>query len=314
MKKIGYDNINCIMKGEITAMADPAPDGNMTSSPSFWKSLSKRLSDRRKDVTEEDIRELVDAGEEKGVIEESQKDMINNIFEFGELTAEEIMTPRTEVEALDVEDTVQDALRIGVEEGFSRMPVYEEDIDHVIGILYIKDLLPYVGRALPAELSLRSLIRDAHFVPGTKNCQDLLTEMTEKHIQLAMVVDEYGGLAGIVSMEDLLESIVGSIQDEYDHEEEEVKQRGDNSFEIDGSMAIDEVGELLGIAFPEGDYETLAGFFIDQLGHIPSADEAATVVYGDLEFTPLKMDGRRVELIHIRRQDPASLPEPTEES
>lgn len=282
-------------------MADPAPDGNT----SFWKSLSKRLSDRRKNVTEEDIRELMDAGEEEGVIEGSQKDMINNIFAFGDRNAEDIMTPRTEVEALDADDdTVQDALRIAVEEGFSRVPVYEEDIDHVIGILYVKDLLPYVGKELPEDLTLRRLMRDAHFIPGTKNCRDLLAEMTEKHIQLAMVVDEYGGLAGIVSMEDLLESIVGSIQDEYDHEEEEVKQRADNSFEVDGGMAIDEVGELLGIEFPEADYETLAGFLIDRLGHIPSADEQPQIDYGDFEFTVLQMDERRVELVHIRRKDP----------
>ena len=282
-------------------MADPAPDGNTTS---FWKSLSRRLTERRRDVTEEDIRELMDVGEEKGVIEGTQKDMINNIFEFGDRTAEDIMTPRTEVAALDAdEDTVQDALRIAVEEGFSRMPVYEEDIDHVIGLLYVKDLLPYVGKTLPENLTLRRVMRDAHFVPGTKNCQDLLAEMTEKHLHLAMVVDEYGGLAGIVSMEDLLESIVGSIQDEYDHEEDEVKQRADNSFEVDGAMAIEEVGELLGISFPEADYETLAGFLIDRLGRIPSADEHAQVDYDAFEFTVLRMDERRVELVHIRRRD-----------
>lgn len=282
-------------------MADPAPDGNTTS---FWKTLSKRLTERRRDVTEDDIRELMDVGEEKGVIEGSQKDMINNIFEFGDMTAEDIMTPRTEVVALDADDdTLQDALRLAVEEGYSRLPVYEEDIDHVIGLVYVKDLLPYVGKPLPEELTLRKLMRDAHFIPGTKNCQDLLAEMTEKHLHLAMVVDEYGGLAGIVSMEDLLESIVGSIQDEYDHEEEEVKQRADNSFEVDGAMAIDEVGELLGIAFPEADYETLAGFLIDKLGCIPSADEHAQVIYESFEFTVLKMDERRVESVHIRRQD-----------
>lgn len=282
-------------------MADPAPDGNTTS---FWKTLSKRLIERRRDVTEDDIRELMDVGEEKGVIEGSQKDMINNIFEFGDMTAEDIMTPRTEVVALDADDdTLQDALRLAVEEGYSRLPVYEEDIDHVIGLVYVKDLLPYVGKPLPEELTLRKLMRDAHFIPGTKNCQDLLAEMTEKHLHLAMVVDEYGGLAGIVSMEDLLESIVGSIQDEYDHEEEEVKQRADNSFEVDGAMAIDEVGELLGIAFPEADYETLAGFLIDKLGCIPSADEHAQVIYESFEFTVLKMDERRVESVHIRRQD-----------
>lgn len=284
-------------------MADPAPDGN-TNNTSFWKSLSKRLSDRRKDVTEEDIRELMDVGEEKGVIEGSQKDMINNIFEFGDMTAEDIMTPRTEVEALDADDdTLQEALRIAVEAGFSRVPVYEEDIDHVIGLLYIKDLLPYVGKPLPEDLTIRKIMREAYFIPGTKNCQDLLTEMAEKHLQLAMVVDEYGGLAGIVSMEDLLESIVGSIQDEYDHEEEEVKQRADNSFEVDGAMQIDEVGELLGITFPEADYETLAGFLIDRLGHIPSAEEQAQVDYESFEFTVLKMDERRVELVHIRRKE-----------
>ena len=284
-------------------MADPAPDGNTTPATSFWKSLSKRLSGSHKDVTEEDIRELVDAGEETGAIEGIEKDMINNIFAFGDRTAEDIMTPRTEVVALDVEDSLQEALRTAVEEGFSRIPVYEEDIDHVIGLLHVKDLLPYVGKPLPADLTLRSLLRDAHFIPGTKNCQDLLAELAEKRIHLAMVVDEYGGLAGIVSMEDLLESIVGNIQDEYDDEEDEVKQRADNSFEVDGAMAVDEVGELLGITFPEGDYETLAGFVIDKLGCIPSADEQAVVEYADWTFTVLRMDERRIDLVHIQKQD-----------
>ena len=285
-------------------MADPAPDGNTTPVTSFWKSLSKRLSGSHKTVTEEDIRELMDAGEEKGVIEGIEKDMINNIFAFGDRTAEDIMTPRTEVVALDAEDSLQEALRTAVEEGFSRIPVYEEDIDHVIGLLHVKDLLPYVGKPLPADLTLRSLLRDAHFIPGTKNCQDLLAELAEKRIHLAMVVDEYGGLAGIVSMEDLLESIVGNIQDEYDNEEEEVKQRADNSFEVDGAMAVGEVGELLGITFPDGDYETLAGFLIDKLGCIPAADEQAVVEYADWTFTVLRMDERRIDLVHIRKQEP----------
>ena len=282
-------------------MSDPASDGNLSNTPStFWKAMS-RLVTRRRNVTEEDIRELVDVGEEKGVIEESQKDMINNIFEFSEMTAEDIMTPRTDVEAVDVEDSVQDALAISIEKGFSRVPIYEEDLDHVIGILHIKDLLPYVGKPIPADLTLRSLIHKAHFVPGSKRCDDLFAEMTEKRIQLAMAVDEYGGLAGIVSMEDLLESIVGSIQDEYDNEEEEVKQTGENTFEVDGSMAIDEVGELLGVEFPEGDYDTLAGFLIDQLGRIPTEEEQATVLFQNVELTVLKMDERRIELVHIKK-------------
>lgn len=284
-------------------MSDPASDGNLSNAPSnFWKAMS-RLVTRRRNVTEEDIRELVDAGEEKGVIEEAQKDMINNIFEFSEMTAEDIMTPRTDVEAVDVEDSVQEALAISIEKGFSRVPIYEEDLDHVIGILHIKDLLPYVGKPIPEDLTLRSLMHKAHFVPSSKRCDDLFAEMTEKHIQLAMAVDEYGGLAGIVSMEDLLESIVGSIQDEYDNEEEEVKQTGENTFEVDGSMAIDEVGELLDVEFPEGDYDTLAGFLIDQLGRIPTEEEQATVLFQNVELTVLKMDERRIELVHIKKTE-----------
>ncbi len=284
-------------------MSDPASDGNLSNTPSnFFKAVS-RLVSRRRNVTEEDILELVDAGEEKGVLEESQKDMINNIVEFNDMTAEDIMTPRTDVEAVDVEDTLQDALNISIEKGFSRVPVYENDLDHVIGVLHVKDLLPYVGKELPADLSLRSLMHKAHFVPGSKRCGDLFSEMTEKHMQLVMAVDEYGGLAGIVSMEDLLESIVGSIQDEYDHEEEEVKQTGDNTFEIDGAMAIDEVGELLGTTFPEGDYDTVAGFVIDQLGRIPTEEEHASVTFENVELTVLKMDERRIELIHIVKHE-----------
>jgi putative hemolysin len=281
-------------------MSDPAPDGNIK--PSLWQSITRRLSRNADPVTEEDILQLVDAGEETGVIEETQKDMIANIFEFGDITAEEIMTPRTDVEALDLEDPISEALRIGVEHGFSRIPVYEEDIDHVKGVLYIKDLLPYVGRELPADLTLRTLMREAFFVPGSKNCQDLFSEMTEKHIQLAMVVDEYGGLAGIVTMEDLLESIVGNIQDEYDHEEEEIVQTGDNSFEVDASLSVDEVSELVGITLPEGDYDTLAGFLIYQLGRIPDANENPSVEYEGLTFTVLEMEDRRIGTVHIEKR------------
>lgn len=282
-------------------MPDPAPEGNLR--PSIWKTISGRLFRDKNNVTEEDILQMVDVGEETGVLEESQKDMINNIFEFGDITAEEIMTPRTDVEAVDVEDPVSEALRIAVEHGFSRIPVYEEDIDHVIGVLYVKDLLPYVGRELPAEVSLQGLMRGAYFIPGSKNCQDLFAEMTEKHIQLAMVVDEYGGLAGIVSMEDLVESIVGNIQDEYDNEEEEIKQTGDNSFEVDGSLAIDEVSELTGVVLPEGDYDTLAGFLIFLLGRIPEGDEHACVEYEGLTFTILSMEERRIGTVHIEKTE-----------
>lgn len=253
-------------------------------------------------VTEEEIRMLVDVGEEKGVIEETQKDMINNIFDFDDITAGEIMTPRTDVAALDVEDDLSEALQIGVDLGFSRLPVYAEDIDHIIGILHIKDLLPYVGRELPKEVSLRGLLRETYFVPETKHCGELFNEMTAKRMQMAIVVDEYGGVAGIVSMEDLLESIVGNMQDEFDQEEEEITQLADNAFEVDGSISMEELSELLNIQLPEGDYDTVAGFLMEQLGRIPDPDEHPQVQFENVLFTVQQMDDRRIEEVHIEVQ------------
>lgn len=261
-------------------------------------------------VTEEEIRMLVDVGEEKGVIEEVQKDMINNIFEFDDLTAGEVMTPRTDVAALDIEDSLSEALRIGVDEGFSRLPVYEEDIDHILGILHIKDLLPYVGQPLPDGVSLRNLMRETYFVPETKHCGELFSEMTAKHMQMAVVVDEYGGVAGIVSMEDLLESIVGNMQDEFDNEEEEITQLEENTFEVDGSTAMEELGDRLGKQLPEGDYETVAGFLMQQLGRIPEPEEHPQVQFENVLFTVQEMDDRRIETVHIELLP--ETPDPTE--
>ncbi|MBQ4332952.1 MAG: HlyC/CorC family transporter [Clostridia bacterium] len=252
-------------------------------------------------VTEDDIRQLMDEGEEIGAIEGVQKDMVNNIFEFDDTTAAEIMTPRIDVIAVDVEDSLPEALTLAVEHGYSRLPVYEEDIDHIIGILYIKDLLPYVGRTLPKSVTIRSLLRDTLFVPDTKKCDELFENMNEKHLQMCIVVDEYGGVAGIVTVEDLLESIVGNMQDEFDNEEEEVTQLDEDSFEVDGSLNIDELSELLDVELPEGDYDTVAGFILDQLGHIPEEDEETVLEYENLTFTVQQMDDRRIEQLLVRR-------------
>lgn len=252
-------------------------------------------------VTEEDIIELMDAVEESGAIEEAQADMVNNILEFDDITAAEIMTPRIDVSAVEIETPIADALRVGIDDGYSRIPVYEEDIDHIVGLLYIKDLLPYVGQPIPEGVTIRHLLRETHFVPDSKKCDDLFEEMTEKHLQMAIVVDEYGGVAGIVTIEDLLESIVGSIQDEFDDEDDEVTQLDEHSFEIDGSLSIGELEELLDMEISDRDYDTVAGFVMDQLGYIPSEEEQAVVHYNNIDFTVQKMDDRRIEqvLVHI---------------
>lgn len=267
----------------------------------FVRIAGVKLHDDGETVTEEDIRGMIDVGEEIGTIEGTQKDMVNNIFEFDDITAAEIMTPRIDVAAVDVEDGLIEALRIAVDNGYSRLPVYEEDIDHIIGILYIKDLLPYVGRNLPKNVTIRILLRDTHFVPDTKKCDELFEEMNAKHLQMAIVVDEYGGVAGIVTIEDLLESIVGNMQDEFDNEEEEITQLDDDSFEIDGALSIGELEELLSVELPEGDYDTLAGFILDQLGHIPADGEEATVQYEDITFTVKGMDDLRIDNVLVKR-------------
>lgn len=251
-------------------------------------------------VTEDDIRELMDAGEEIGAIEGAQKDMVNNIFAFDDLSASEIMTPRTDVCAVEIDTPIEEALKVGFDEGYSRIPVYEEDIDHIIGLLYIKDLLPYVGQPIPEDVSIRHLLRDTHFVPDTKKCDDLFEEMNDKHLQMAIVVDEYGGVAGIVTIEDLLESIVGNMQDEFDNEQEEVTQLDEYRFEVDGALSIGELAEIIGLELPEGDYDTVAGFIMDQLGHIPEEDEQATVQFENAEFIVQRMDDRRIEQVLVR--------------
>ena len=248
-------------------------------------------------VTEEEILMIVDAGEEKGVIEESQKEMINNIFEFDDLLASDVMTHRTDVEAVEINDDFAEVVEKSITAGYSRIPVYEEDLDNIKGVIYIKDLLKYVGKSIPKSLGIADIMREAHFFPETKRCGDLFNVMSEKHLQLVFVCDEYGGISGIVTMEDLLESIVGNMQDEYDNEEEEIEQINDTTYHLDGTSDIREVEEILDIEFPDGDYDTVGGFIMSELGRIPGEDENPIVEFGGYSFRVDTVDDRRIEQI-----------------
>ena len=258
-------------------------------------------------VTEDEILSMVDEGEETGVLEEIEKEMINNIFEFGDLTAGEVMTHRTYLTAAEVSEPLSAVVAKAIDAGCSRLPVYEEDLDNIKGILYVKDLLQYVGSKIPAKIKPSDLMREAMFIPMSKKCSDLLTEMIEKHLQMVIVTDEYGGVAGIVTIEDLIEAIVGNIQDEFDDEEEEIEQISEDKFNIDGISAIAEVNELLGIELPEGEYETVAGYMMSVLGRVPEVYEHPTVNFGGYSFTVAEMDERRILRITVER-----LPEPEE--
>lgn len=260
-------------------------------------------------VTEEEILMMVDVGGEKGVIEESERDMIANIFEFGDTTVSEVMTHRTEVEAVENTETVSDVVALSTAKGFSRIPVFVEDLDAIIGIVYVKDLLKYVGAVNSGHIPVTEIMRQAYFVPEGKRLDDLFSEMTEKKFQMAVVVDEYGGTAGIITMEDIIESIVGNIQDEYDNEESEISVVSDNCYTVDGSTDIDEVSDLIGVSLPDGDYDTIAGFMLDRLGSIPGKNEHPAITYGRATFTVEQADERRISKIMILVEPKVERPE-----
>ncbi len=251
-------------------------------------------------MTEEEIRMMVDVGGEKGVIETSQKEMINNIFEFDDLDVGDIMTHRTDMTAIEVTKSLEEVAELAVENGYSRIPVFEEDPDNIVGVLYAKDLLKYVGKTLPKSLKIPDVMRQALYVPETQTCGDLFKTMTESHMQFAIVVDEYGGTAGIATLEDVLESIVGNIQDEYDDEEEEISMINENTFTVDGTIDIDEIDELVGVELTEGEYDTLGGFLISLLGYLPAeGSEEIHVDYENLHFTILNVEERRIGKVRI---------------
>lgn len=253
-------------------------------------------------VTEEEIRMMVDAGEEKGVIENSQAEMIDNIFEFDDLDAGDIMTHRTEMVAIEVSRSVEEVADICVENGYSRIPVFKEDQDNIVGVLYAKDLLHYVGRKIPEDVTVESVMRKPLYVAETQACFDIFKEMNESRTQFAVVVDEYGGTAGIVTIEDVLEAIVGNMRDEYDDDEEEdIVQIDETTFTVDATTSIEDIDDLVGIDLPEGDYDTLAGFLISLLGYLPDEETEMPIEldYENLHFTIMNLEERRLGSVKI---------------
>ena len=269
--------------------------------------------DQPEQVTAEEIRMMVDVGNEEGSIEKDEADMIDNIFEFDDITVEDVMTHRTDVAAVENTATVMDVIQLAIDKGYSRIPVYEDDIDNIVGIVYAKDMLRCITETVEqiSNQPILPFIRKAIFVPESNRCSDLFKTFKEKKTQMAIVVDEYGGTSGIVTMEDLLESIVGNMQDEYDQEEEEYQKLSDTIFVLDGSMSVDDVEELLGMNIgPEEDYDTLSGMITDLLDCIPAKDEHPSVQVGNVKFTVLATDERRIAKL---RAEILPVPEQTDE-
>ena len=249
-------------------------------------------------VTESEIRQLLDEANSDGGIEEDQAEMISNIFEFSDMELKDVMTHRVDIEAVAWDAPVEDAVKIALESGFSRIPVYKESIDEICGVIYIKDLLSLILNPDGSE-KLSDFVHEVKYVPDSANCSELFDYFTENSKQIAVLLDEYGGTAGIVTMEDLLECIVGSIRDEYDENEaEEIDEITPNTFDISGTADTDEVLEAMGQRIDsEHDYSTISGFVTDLLGYIPEDGQTPVVRWKNITFAVMRAKDNRIEKI-----------------
>ena len=249
-------------------------------------------------VTEEQIRMMVDVGEEKGSIDKEEKEMINNIFEFNDKIVSEIMVPRTEIFAIDINSTIADVIEDLSEENnkYSKIPVYDETIDEIKGIVYVKDILVSQKNR---NNKIKSLVKEAYYVSESKPVNELFEELRRNKKQVAVVIDEYGGTSGIVTMEDILEEIVGEIYDEYDEIEEKYEKIDDNTYIFAGSVAIYEVEKILEIQIPEGEYDTLSGYLVELLGKIPGEKEHPVIETEKATYKVEKCKDKRILKVKV---------------
>jgi putative hemolysin len=251
-------------------------------------------------VTEEDIKAMINLGEERGSLKEEEKELLHKVFEFGDTLASEAMRPRTEIVSVPSNVTLREVFALVSEFGYSRYPVIEETVDTVIGILYIKDILVAMAAGeVKREDGIQQFIRPAYFIPENKRVSELLSEMQRERFQIAIVIDEYGGTAGLVTLEDLIEEIVGSIHDELETEEKDVQIVDEKNFVISGQSALDEVNELLGASLHSNDFNTLGGFVFGLFGRMPRLGEQ--LKYKNLKLEVLELEGRKISKVKITK-------------
>ena len=256
-------------------------------------------------VSDEEIRTMISVGHKEGTVEENEAKMLHKVFDFGDRPVREVMVPRPEVICIEEGSTISDFLSLYTESPLSRFPVFRENMDNVVGILAIKDVLMAQAKAsIDGDTIIDNLVRPAYFAPETKHISDLFVEMRDKNYQMSVVVDEFGGTAGIVSLSGLVEEIVGPVGNELAEIEKELEVINENTFQVDGGMRIEEVNEEIKLDLPEGDYETVAGFILDLLGYIPRVHEQ--VRYKGLKMVITEMRGLKIEKILLTRETNAT--------
>jgi putative hemolysin len=266
-----------------------------------WLSHKLKIDLKKSLLSEDELRSLVDFSEEKGALHKDEKEMIHSIFEFRETSVKEIMIPRIDMVCIAADSDIPALLTVIKKNLHSRIPVYKDRIDNIVGIIYAKDLLVFVNKPDTASVNLESLARPAYFVPEPKKIDELLREFQNEKIHMAIVVDEYGGTSGLVTLEDIIEEIFGEIQDEYDSEQPQYRKINENEFIVDGSMDLEEINEALSLDLPtEEGVETLAGFLLGLFGSVPKEKEIA--VYKDFEFRIEKVFRRRIMQVRILKR------------
>lgn len=257
-------------------------------------------------ITEEDLRTIVEVGHEEGVIESDEKKMIYNVFDFGDSVAKDIMVPRTDMACIDAEATYEEFMGVVREQMYTRYPVYEETTDHVIGIINIKDVLLAERRQ---EFCIRDYLREPYYTYEYMKTADLMVELRKTQNNIAIVLDEYGATAGLITLEDMLEEIVGEIRDEYDEDEEDfIRRLGPSEYVVEASMHLDDLNDLLGLSLESEDYDSIGGFMIGMLDHLPEQGEEVT--FQNLRLVADQVDGNRIDKVHIYlTEEPKEQPE-----
>ncbi len=259
-------------------------DTEHSQEPAGWLTrLSRRLVQRPQAHTEEDLHEFIDASEQQGIIDEDEGDMLQSILELDETILREIMVPRTGMVCIGADAPLSHALQTILESGHSRIPVYKGNIDNIIGLIYAKDLLRFWGREID-DIALAEVLRPPYLVPESKLVSDLLKEFRETRVHIAIVIDEYGGTSGLITIEDLIEEIVGDIQDEYDREEDWLVEEPDGTVLVDGRLGIEEFEEHFDIEVEREKFDTVGGYIVEQYGRVPAAGERVRVGTFDMRI------------------------------
>jgi len=245
---------------------------------------------------EKEIQQLIDEGEQRGLISEDEGEMIQGIFSFRDTIAREIMVPRTDAVFATAETKIPDIIQLIIQSGHSRIPIYQDSIDNIIGTVHAKDLLSHCGLA---DLDVRSIVRAPYFIPETKKISEVLKDLRDNKSHLAIVVDEYGGTAGILTLEDIIEEIIGDVMDEYDAEQKLIVEHEDGSISVNARLDVEELEDYLNVELPEGKFESVGGFVISLLGNVPSVNERLT--FSNLELVIEAASSRKIERIRIRK-------------